>query len=119
MSEDAFEIFWANYPRRVAKGNARKAFEKAIKKTTLCQMLKAIAEYQAHKPAWMDFKHPATWLNSEGWEDEWEPQRPNNLLSASNSILQRLERESEHERQKTISQSDSGDASFLPSTEWH
>ncbi|MDX1117045.1 hypothetical protein GOL29_03215 [Sinorhizobium medicae] len=71
--EEQFEAFWRGYPRRVAKGAARKAFDKAIKKTTLESMLKAITEYVAKKPEKIDFKHPATWLNGECWDDEWEP----------------------------------------------
>ena len=73
--EEQFETFWKCYPRRVAKGAARKAFDKAIKKTTLENMLKAITEYVAKKPEKIDFKHPATWLNGECWDDEWEPQQ--------------------------------------------
>lgn len=86
--EQQFESFWKSYPRRVAKGAARRAFDKAIKKTTLENMLKAITEYVAKKPEKIDFKHPATWLNSECWEDEWEPaqarvQRPMFAQSAN------------------------------------
>jgi hypothetical protein len=71
--EEQFESFWKSYPRRVAKGAARSAFVKAIKKTTLETMLKAITEYVAKKPEKIDYKHPATWLNGECWDDEWEP----------------------------------------------
>lgn len=70
--EDQFNAFWRAYPRRVAKGYARKAFDKAIGLTTLETMLAAIAEYIRHKPERIDFKHPATWLNGECWEDEWQ-----------------------------------------------
>lgn len=75
--EEAFETFWAAYPRRVGKGAAREKFAKAIKKTTLDVMLTAIADYIRHKPDRIDFKHPATWLHQECWCDEWQsvPQR--------------------------------------------
>lgn len=66
-----FEQFWRAYPRRVAKGHARTAFEKAIRKTDLATMLAAIADYIRFKPERIDFKHPATWLNGECWSDEW------------------------------------------------
>lgn len=76
MSEDQFELFWRAYPRRIAKGRARKAFNTAIKLTTLDVMLTAIETYKARKPEKIDFKHPATWLNGECWDDEWpEPVR--------------------------------------------
>lgn len=73
--EDQFEMFWSKYPRRVAKGTARTAFAKAVKKTDLETMLIALAEYKAKKPDRIDFKHPATWLNGECWHDEWENPR--------------------------------------------
>lgn len=72
MNADDFDTFWRAYPRRVAKGHARDAFAKAIRKTTLEAMLTAIAAYIRFKPDRVDFKHPATWLNAESWDDEWE-----------------------------------------------
>lgn len=69
MSE--FDTFWQAYPRRISKGAARDAFTKAIRKTTLDAMLLAIADYIRFKPDRIDFKHPATWLNQECWDDEW------------------------------------------------
>ncbi|RWO34752.1 MAG: hypothetical protein EOS10_00160 [Mesorhizobium sp.] len=70
--EDDFNLFWRTYPRRISKGSARTAFEKAIRKTTLDAMLQAIADYIRFKPERIDFKHPATWLNGECWDDEWQ-----------------------------------------------
>ncbi|MBZ9894226.1 hypothetical protein LB545_07695 [Mesorhizobium sp. BR1-1-6] len=67
-----FDVFWAAYPRRISKGAARTAFEKAIRKTDLETMLAAIRDYQRFKPERIDFKHPATWLNQECWDDEWQ-----------------------------------------------
>ncbi len=68
-----FDVFWAAYPRRISKGAARTAFERAIRKTGLEAMLLAIADYIRFKPDRIDFKHPATWLNGECWDDEWAP----------------------------------------------
>lgn len=70
--EDDFNLFWRAYPRRISKGAARDAFTKAIRKTTLDTMLQAIADYIRFKPERIDFKHPATWLNQECWDDEWQ-----------------------------------------------
>lgn len=70
--EEAFNQFWRSYPRRVGKGDARKAFAKAIKMTDMPTILEAIDRYKSQKPDWMHFKHPATWLRQECWEDEWE-----------------------------------------------
>ena len=69
--EDQFEAFWRAYPRRISKGAARTAFAKAIGKTTLDNMIRAIGDYIANKPTYQDYKHPSTWLNQECWDDEW------------------------------------------------
>lgn len=74
--EEEFSIFWKSYPRRIAKENARKAFEKAIKRTSLQDLLDGITKYVANKPDWQDYAHPASWLNGGRWQDEWEPQQP-------------------------------------------
>jgi len=75
-TEEQFEIVWRCYPRKIAKATARLAFKKAIKLATVEEMLDGITRYVANKPDWMDFKHPATWLRSEGWSDEWEAPQP-------------------------------------------
>lgn len=69
--EDDFNLFWRTYPRRISKGAARTAFDRAIRKTTLDTMMAAIDNYVRFKPERIDFKHPATWLNQECWDDEW------------------------------------------------
>ena len=71
---EAFDRFWSAYPRRIAKGAAKVAFAKAIRKTTLEVMLSSLEKYKQHKPENIDWCHAATWLNAERWEDEWEPE---------------------------------------------
>lgn len=70
--EEQFNVFWIAYPNKKGKLDAQKAFEKAIKKTTLEAMLEAIRAYKIHKPEWQSFKHPSTWLHAGSWDDEWE-----------------------------------------------
>ena len=69
-----FDKFWAAYPRKTAKGGARKAFAKALKKTTIDILMSAV-EKQKYQEQWTKddgtyIPHPATWLNQECWEDE-------------------------------------------------
>lgn len=86
--EDHFEAFWRAYPRRIGKGAARNAFQKAIRKTDLETMLTAIEAYVQHKPSWQDFCHPSTWLNQERWSDEWEtPTNPQNYADYARSLM--------------------------------
>jgi len=68
---DRFNIFWKQYPRKVAKPNALKSWLK-IKPddVVLKKMLDAI-NHQGLAGREMQFvPHPATWLNANRWEDE-------------------------------------------------
>lgn len=70
-----FERFWSVYPKKVAKGNAIKAWKKLkIDSNLLDLILKAISQ-QKTSEAWTKDKgqfipYPATWLNDRRWEDE-------------------------------------------------
>lgn len=87
--EEQFEIWWKSYPRRVAKGNARKAFAKAIEKASMEELLDGITRYVANKPGYCDYAHPASWLNAERWTDEYEVAQPR----VSESVDQHRRRE--------------------------
>lgn len=65
-----FATFWAAYPRKIAKAEARKAFSKAAKKAPVAEMLGGL---ERAKAGWVDanfIPHAATWLNGERWQDE-------------------------------------------------
>lgn len=70
----AFERFWAEYPRKVGKGAARTAFERAVKKIPDADPVGfIIAQLRRQRPTMTEPKftpHPATWLNEERWLDE-------------------------------------------------
>ena len=90
---DDFEQFWRAYPRRIGKGVARRAFAKAIVKTTLAAMIAAI-QWQRTQPQWLKdggqfIPHPSTWLNQERWDDE--PTRMPNLSDKSVRLLQTMQ----------------------------
>lgn len=64
-----FEAFWEAYPRKVGKGQARRAFVKALPKTTLEAILGSIQRTRwSADPQFQP--HPATWLSGERWLDE-------------------------------------------------
>ncbi len=71
-----FKAWYSAYPRKVAPGAARKAYRAARKKTDAATLLAGVVTYQAAKPGYADWKHPATWLTGECWADE---DRPDNL----------------------------------------
>ncbi|WP_288436717.1 hypothetical protein [uncultured Gordonia sp.] len=68
---DGFESWWQEYPRRVGKGAAAKAFDKALKMIEAEELSEITARY-ADSVAGTDERfipHPATWLNERRWED--------------------------------------------------
>lgn len=70
-----FGIFWAAYPRHIARAKARQSFEKAIAKVSASVIVEAAGRYRRHvgdsDPKFI--AHPATWLNQERWDDELGP----------------------------------------------
>lgn len=67
-----FDTFWAQYPRKIGKEAARRAFAKAMKKTT-AEKIAAGVEALRIQVAGKDQQftpHPATWLNAGRWDDE-------------------------------------------------
>lgn len=72
--EHDFDRFWSAYPKKKNKGQARTAFQKAIKKTSAETMINAV-EKQKKSNSWKKengkyIPYPSTWLNAEAWEDE-------------------------------------------------
>lgn len=80
-----FDDWYARYPRKVAKGAARKAFASVLKhrKVTLAELLAATDEFASSvvdkDPEYIP--HPATWLNSERWADH-RPAAPSQAADA-------------------------------------
>jgi hypothetical protein len=70
---DAFDDFWAAYPRKVGKPAARQAFTRALRTGgTLDAMAAGLNAWTAYwterdEPEYVP--HPSTWLNQRRWED--------------------------------------------------
>lgn len=70
----AFDDFWAAWPKRVAKKDARRAWDKlnaAAKLAVMVALPKHIKKWQQESTPQNYIPHPATWLNGERWEDEF------------------------------------------------
>lgn len=67
-----FDGFWQNYPRKVAKADALKAYRKARNKVDLPVIAAALAVHaEASRRVEPDkVPYPATWLNREPWHDD-------------------------------------------------
>lgn len=70
----AFVAFWGVYPRKVGKGAARPAFERALRKTDLATIVASAVAFARHHEAEATetrfIPYPAKWLNGEHWTDE-------------------------------------------------
>jgi hypothetical protein len=71
-SLDEFDRWYSRYPKKEAKGNARKAFIKARQSVSLDVLMAGVDQYAASiKGKDRQFiALPATWLNAERWTDE-------------------------------------------------
>ena len=72
-----FETLWKQYPRKTAKGQARKAFDRVMKAAdapTVAVLTAAVEKYAAPfisgDVQMIYCAHLATWLNGERWLDE-------------------------------------------------
>lgn len=71
-----FDRFWSVYPRKVGKGEARKAWARLRKRGVDPEELIAGAiRYRDDPKRKPDYtKHPGPWLNAERWTDQLETQ---------------------------------------------
>jgi predicted transcriptional regulator len=69
-SEKLFDEFWNAYPRKLDKAKAFRAFKSALKRATFEDILAGVIAYRNDPARNPDFtKYPATWLNSDSWEN--------------------------------------------------
>lgn len=74
---EGFDEFWQEYPKKVAKADAEKAWEKHGCSKLLPQIITAIRRCKSSadwtKDAGQFIPHPQKWLNRRGWDDELPP----------------------------------------------
>lgn len=82
--EQQFDQFWREYPRKVGKGAARKAFLKAIRVAPFERILAGLERYKAEISGreMRYVAHPASWLNGERWDDEPGANRQETIYEA-------------------------------------
>jgi hypothetical protein len=65
-----FDEFWKEYPLKKDKGKASKAFKSAMTRASFEQILAGAIAYRNDPKRNPDYtKYPATWLNSDSWEN--------------------------------------------------
>ncbi len=71
--EEAFDTFWAAYPRKIGKQAAKKAFAK-VPKSAWPKLVPAIDAQKKSRQWTVEdgrfIPNPATWLNQGRWDDE-------------------------------------------------
>ena len=75
-----FEAFWMLWPKKVARGDARKAWSRAILSAKPEEILAGLGKIlpiyekmlKSERRAFVPY--PATWLNREQWADETGPE---------------------------------------------
>lgn len=73
-----FTGFWALYPRRDAKKDAQKAWDKLNPDPELQQQIETALAWQVLREQWQDDRYiplPASWLRGERWTDEPKVER--------------------------------------------
>jgi hypothetical protein len=92
VADERFEEFWHQYPRRVARGAARKAWDNALKKATAEEIIAVAMRYAAKREGQdpLYTKHPATWLNQEAWLDDPMPAKWNPATAVIDDLHRRF-----------------------------
>ena len=101
-SNEGFERFWSEYPRKVSKKLAERLFDRILRRQEatadeLISGAKLYAEQCRENQTEPRFiKHPSTWLRAGCWDDEAPPspalcvqEFPNNLSAFSEAVLRR------------------------------
>lgn len=78
MLKNGFNLFWERYPKKLAKRDAERAFDKINPDEKLFNLILEKLELYKQSEAWLKdggqfIPYPATWLNGRRWEDEITP----------------------------------------------
>ena len=96
----SFEDFWKVYPRKTAKGAAKKAWEKITEKEAA---IAGAVRFAADPNRDETFTpHPATWLNAERWTDDPLPPRKRSLEEIKALELADARARAEREREASL-----------------
>ena len=75
---ERFDEFWKSYPKKKGKGQARKTWVKIRPSEKLTEKIvehlerRVLLDVDWRKDDGQFIPHPSSWLNDEGWEDEYK-----------------------------------------------
>lgn len=92
-NDPQFARFWAAYPRRTSKKDARKSWAKLNPSPDLVDRMIAALDWQVPYHRWDGDKadyapYPSSWLNGERWTDEPPPPRVQDVPKALTGVQQ-------------------------------
>ena len=91
-SDSEFNLFWAIYPRKEAKGAARTAFIKACRKVSFDVIIEGAKRFAQDPNRQDEFTaHASTWLNQERWSDAPLPTRGGVVTRTETSVMRALD----------------------------
>jgi hypothetical protein len=92
-TKELFEEFWTEYPRKVDRAKALRAFRSALNRAKFEEILAGAIAYRNDPTRKTEFtKYPTTWLNADAWENEIQPSPDSEAAERS-----RMRREKERE----------------------
>lgn len=79
-SASCFEQFWQAYPKKRSKGDAEKVWAKIRPTAEVVALIMAKVREATCSDSWQKddgkyIPHPATWLNAQGWLDEYQTRK--------------------------------------------
>lgn len=90
IEQFCFNDFWETYGKIGNKKQAEKSYNKAIKRASHEEIIRGVTEYKAQcrsrKTERKHIKHGSTWLNNDGWQDEYIIE-PNKLERTQNAAV--------------------------------
>jgi hypothetical protein len=94
ISAHLFTEFWNEYPRKLDKGKAKRAFASALTRATFEDILAGAIRYKNDQNRLDEFtKYPASWLNADSWENGPLPDDPRAAKQREAKEQQRLMKE--------------------------
>ena len=82
-----FEEWWSAYPKKKGKGDAAKAYKKALTKVGREQLLERTIQYRDDQYRIQQYTpYPERWLNEERWEDGPEEKRDSDKTNSERNI---------------------------------
>ena len=90
----SFESFWSEYPRKISKQTALKAWNKLNPDEALLNRILSALKIQTKSEQWIKdngqyIPYPATWLNGMRWQDETE-QEEHESIYENNKAVERI-----------------------------